>query len=165
MAADHPSELDGLMKSAGLSHYMKTNATHIDMVRATRKQTEKASHPSPTCFTVVAFRGVADRFFSSSARPGLNADAHPASLFAGGRLCARGIPAPSRGGTRASEGSSRDPFARDAGHVVYPTSVESDTPTPSLGHTSKRGLFFSSGAFGACCFAQRRTGDPPRRVP
>ena len=55
--------------------------------------------------------------------------------------------------------------SRDAGHVVYPTSVESDTPTPSLGHTSKRGLFFSSGAFGACCFAQRRTGDPPRRVP
>lgn len=33
MAADRMSELDGLMNSAGLSHYMKTNATNIDMVR------------------------------------------------------------------------------------------------------------------------------------
>ena len=34
MAGERLSELEGLMRVAGVSHYMRTNATNIDMVRA-----------------------------------------------------------------------------------------------------------------------------------
>ena len=34
MAADKVNEVEGLMRVAGVSHYMRTNATNIDIVRA-----------------------------------------------------------------------------------------------------------------------------------
>ena len=51
MAAEPVNELNELMKSAGVSHYMKTNATHIDMVRT-----------QPTHAHAVQYRSTCNRY-------------------------------------------------------------------------------------------------------